>query len=110
MPIPLIPPAAHPTQPGIMLDKLSVESLVLSNGSSIDAPASISVRLRPYADCTVGEATGCISAPNIGTIDLTIPDVYAWIMTRAQAGDMEPATVMAALVAAVGAEYARQHG
>jgi hypothetical protein len=109
MSIPLSPAVTHPTQPNVMLNKLAVESLVLSNGSSIDAPASIVVTLRPYADCVVNGVAGYISAPNIGTLDLTIPDLYVWINARAQLGDMQPANAMAALVGAIGAEYARQH-
>lgn len=92
-----------------MLNKLAVERLALANGASIDAPASITVALRPYSECTVNGVPAFISAPNIGTIDLTIPDLYAWVMARAALGDMQPANAMAALTAAVGAEYERQH-
>lgn len=110
MPISLVPAIPHPTQPNVVLNELAVEELHLTFGSAIDAPARISVKLKPCSPCVVNGVSAFISAPNLATIDLSIPDVYAWVSERAQAGDMQPANVMAALVAAVGAEYARQHG
>lgn len=109
MPIPLNPAIAHPTQPGVMLTELAVEELHLTFGSAIDAAARISVKLKPCAPCMVNGVSGFISAPNLATLDLSIPDVYAWVAARAGMGDMQPATVMGALVAVIGAEYARQH-
>lgn len=109
MSIPLVPAVPHPTQPGVMLGELAVEELHLTFGSSIDSAARITVKLKPCASCVVDGVPAFISAPNVGLIDLSIPDVYAWVAERAGLGDMQPANVMGALVAAVGAEYARQH-
>lgn len=92
-----------------MLNELAVETMHLTNGSSIDTPAAITVVLKPFTSLTVNNVTGFITSSAVPTVSVQIPDVYAWVAARANAGDMQPANAMAALIAAVGAEYARQH-
>ena len=109
MSIPLSPAVPHPTQPGVMLNELAVESMVLSNGSSIDSPASIAVVLKPFTSVMANGVTAYITSSAVPTVHMQISDVYAWVAARAAVNDMQPANAMAALIAAVGAEYARQH-
>ena len=100
---------AHPTQPGVMLNKLAVEGLVLTNGSNIDSPAGISVKLRPFATFSNNGVLADISPPNYGTVDMVIPDLYTWIAQRADGGDMVPATALSTLMQAIAEEFARQY-
>jgi hypothetical protein len=101
-------PIPHPTQPGVMLTEYALEGMVLANGSSIDAPASLTVTLRPCVPVTVGGVSAYLSAPNAQTFTMVIPDVYQWISQRVSAGDFLPAQVMGGLVQAAGEEYSRR--
>jgi hypothetical protein len=107
--MPAIPnpfPVAHPAQPGVTLDALALETLSLTRGSAIDAPARLAFALRPYAEA----GDGYIAAPltDLPPTEVVIEDVYAWVAARLAAGDAGPAQAIQALVQQVGAEYARR--
>ena len=107
MSITLKSPIPHPTQAGVFFTEYALEGLTLVNGSAIDAPASLTVTLRPCVPFTVNGVTAYLSAPNVQMLTLTIPDVYQWLNQRAAAGDYLPMTTMGNLLACAGGEYSR---
>jgi hypothetical protein len=108
MPIYIKSPIPHPTQLGVFFTEYALEGLELVNGSSIDAPAELTVTLRPCVPFTVNGVTAYLSAPNVQMLTMSIPDVYQWVAQRVNAGDFLPAQVMGGLVQAAGEEYARR--
>lgn len=108
MPIYIKSPIPHPTQPGVFFTEYALEGLELVNGSNIDAPAELTVTLRPCTPFTVNNVTAYLSAPNAPMLKIHIPDVYQWVSQRVAAGDFLPAQVMGRLVQAAGEEYARR--
>lgn len=108
MPIDISPGYDHPTMPGIKMNKLGVEKISLSDGTSIDRPNSMVVSFRPYAEVKQGEETGYIGAANFGTVDMAIPNVDEWVRHRASLGDTKPYQLIQLWLDVMGEEFTRQ--
>ena len=108
MPIPIKTPIPHPTQAGVFFTDYSIEEMTLRNGSAIDAPATLVVKLRPCLPVDLGKVTAYLSAPNVEMFTVEIPDVYQWASQRMDAGDPLPLQAMGALMMAAGGEYQRR--